>query len=220
MKYLTVLLFLTSSGLLWAEEQILSKADDRRARVIGITGDDTGGSLRLMVGDKVAWDYGLHWGSPNQAVMSWSTHSSKVAISVRTTKWSSELHVFDIIKQGKEIAIPDMNNVAAALNSGYTGRYEHVTPVGWIDDDTLIVKCTGNLVESGSDGVDDVNYAYQVTLNLPARRIVSVTCMSSHNVNHSDKNIEQTGAAQPAVVPDAKQEGNDNPQPNTQPAPR
>ena len=215
MKHLTVplLLLLSGSHLLLAEEQVLSKADGQPARVIGITGADTGGALKLLVDDKVAWDYGLTYGSPDQAVVSWSTYSTKVAISVRTSKWSSELHVFDILNPGKEIPIPDLNAVAAALNSGYTGRYEFVTPVGWIDDDTLVAKCTGNLIESGSDGNNDVNYAYQVTLNLPARRIVSVTCTSSHNVNHSDKNIEPAAAGQSSTRPESEPEGKQKPQP-------
>lgn len=190
------------STTLFAGEEVVSKSAERDLKVVGITGEGKGtGEIRLMAGAKVIWEEGLTYGVPNQTVVSWSPHSTKVAISVRGTKWSSEVHVFDTWKQLKELPIPDFRKMTIALNSGIKGRYTFAAPVGWIDEETLVLRCDGNLVDGGSDGFPAANFQYQVTYHVPTRRVLSVTCISQHDLN--DKSIKQGGEAEaaPAVVP-------------------
>jgi hypothetical protein len=164
-------------------EKLLSKAPDRDAKVIGETPKDGDPSISLLSEGEVIWKHTLTWGYPVSSVVSWSPHSTMVAIAVHTAKTRSEVHVFDVWNTKKEIKIPDLAVVALALVGGVKGRFLHVTPAGWSGEENLLVEATGNLVDWGTDGNPARNYTYVFTVNIPTGRVLSAVCTSQHILN-------------------------------------
>src|SRR5258708_4534428 len=115
-RLIAVLVLLGCSALADdADEKLLSQAPDRDAKVIGATPKDGDPSLTLVSDGEVVWKHTLTWGYPVSSVVSWSPHSTKVAIAVHTTKTTSEVHVFDVWNTKKEIKIPDLALAALTM---------------------------------------------------------------------------------------------------------
>lgn len=164
-------------------EKSISKAPDRDAEVIGRIPKDGEPSLKLVAGGTEIWNCGLGWSYPSSSIVSWSPYSTKVAISVRTTKTTSEIHVFDLWEQKREIRIPDLVVIASALVGNVPGRVLLIAPVGWAGEDNLLVEASGNLVDEASSDTGELSFHYVFTIHLPTGRIVSAVCSSQHDLN-------------------------------------
>jgi len=164
-------------------EKSISKAPDRDAEVIGRIPKDGEPSLKLVAGGTEIWNCGLGWGYPSSSIVSWSPYTTKVAVSVRTTKTTSEIHVFDVSEGKKEIRIPDLVIIASALVGNVPGRVLLISPAGWAGEDNILVEASGNLVDAASSGTGELSYHYVFTIHLPTGRIVSAICTSQHDLN-------------------------------------
>src|SRR5436190_1481280 len=167
-----------------AIEKVLGKAPGRDAKVMGATPKDGAPSLTVVSDGEVIWKHTLMYGYPESSVVSWSPYSSKVAISVRTTKTTSEIHVFDVWDTKKEIKVPDLAAATLAMVGGIKGRHFLVTPVGWSGENNLLIEISGNLVDSLSEGDEEMNYTYIFTVNLLTGRVISAVCTSQHSLNN------------------------------------
>lgn len=184
MKYVIALALLILSPYLFAEEKIVSQAKDRDAKVIGVVDSDgAANSIKLVVNGKTVWTCSLSWGYPASTEVLWSPYSTKVAIGIRTTKTTSEVHIFDCWQELKELPIPDIAQITRQLNSNIVGRFMHVSPAGWDDENTVILLSRGNLIDSTTDGSDTLNFLYQATIHIPTQRVIAINCLSSHNLN-------------------------------------
>jgi hypothetical protein len=187
---LLLLIFLCGASQSWAGEEI-SVAPNRDARFIVTEGSVPYGRLDLIVAGKTVWSATPGYGSSKATEVSWSPHATKAALAIRGTKTTSTIHIFDVWEQQKEIVIPDLTGVVRALNGGKTGRALLMSPAGWADDDHVLIRVHGNLVDwGGTDGRDDLNFGYVFVIELSTQRVVSMTCISKHNLN-SKELIEQ-----------------------------
>jgi hypothetical protein len=195
MKYIISALLFASATSAFAEESVISASKGRDAQVVGVIDPSSSNSIKLLADKKVIWNCGLSWGYPSSSIILWSQFSTKVAISVRTTKTSSEIHIVDIYGKLKELPMPDISKLILDLNSNISGRFLNVSPLGWSDEDTIILLAQGNLVDSLSDGSETLNFKYLITIQLSTRRVLSVLCLSQHDLN--DKSIKQGSASSP-----------------------
>jgi hypothetical protein len=185
-----ILISLLGAFQVWAVEEI-SVALNRDARFVVTEGSEPNGQLDLVVAGKTVWSATPGYGTAKGTEVSWSPHSTKAALSIRGTKSTSSIHILDVSEQQKELRIPDLASVVRALNGGNMGRAFLMTPAGWADDDHVLVRVYGNLVDwGGTDGQDDLNFSYVFVIELSTQRVLSVTCTSKHNLN-SKELIEQ-----------------------------
>jgi len=171
--------------------QEVSVAPNRDAKFVVTGGSEPHGQLDLIIAGTTVWSATPGYGSAKDTEVSWSPHSTKAALSIRGTKTTSSIHILDVWEKQKELPIPDLARAVRALNGGKAGRAFLMAPAGWADDDHVLVRVYGNLVDwGGTDGRDDLNFGYVFLIELSTQRVLSVTCTSKHNLN-SKELIEQ-----------------------------
>jgi len=198
MRTLVIVLLSTTWVIPCAGSEVFSEAANLPARfIIADPRPEPNGEVQLLVEGKKIWGACPGYGTPRDCEVVWSPGSTKAAISVRSTKWTSEIHILDVWGQKRELPIPDIAGAARALNGQHRGRYLLMSPSGWVDEDHVQVQVHGNLVDSGTDGVDELNFSYVFLIELSTQRVLSVTCTSQHNLN-CKRLIEPRRPAEPS----------------------
>jgi hypothetical protein len=141
-------------------------------------------SLSISLEDKVIFKSPQVFESALGSRLAWSTNETKVAIALRGTKTSNTIRVVDLWEQKKELPLPDIEGATLAMVGHHRGRLFWMTPIGWSDDDHLIIGVEGNLADSATSGTPELNYSYVFVVQVSTQRIVSVTCNSRHDLNH------------------------------------
>lgn len=171
--------------------QKITKKEGKRGSVliyedVERVGDEFVGtpSLSISLEDKVIFKSPEVFESALGSRSAWSTNETKVAITLGGTKTSNTIRVVDVLEQKKELPLPDIEGATLAMVGHHRGRYFSMTPIGWSDDDHLIIGVEGNLADSITSGTPELNYSYVFVVQVSTQRIISVTCNSRHDLNH------------------------------------
>jgi hypothetical protein len=151
-------------------------------------------SLSISLEDKVIFKSPQVFESALGSRLAWSKDETKVAIALPGSKTSNSIRVVDVLEQKKELPLPDIEAATLAMVGHHRGRLFWMTPIGWSDDDHLIIGVEGNLADSITSGTPELNYSYVFVVQVSTQRIVSVTCNSRHDLNHKGVQPEPTKA--------------------------
>ena len=193
LHFLSLLLLIEGISVYALDETVISEAKYRDAKIVGVWNAESAESdIKIYSDSKIVWQKRTQFGIPDSSAVSWGPHDTKIAIELRTTKTTSEIHVIDLWDEKKEIQLPDLSEITKTLVSGINGRFRHLKPVGWVDQDTFVAAASGNLVDSITDPSSDCNFIYVYTIRLNSRRIISCVCASTHDLRAVKETEQQT----------------------------